>query len=152
MLHLVLSVIACAYGLSPLVAHAGEAKADCYDKAQTQFELNSCASDEYAAADKELNQVYQGVLERYKGDAKFIVKLREAQRAWLRYRDAEFEAKFPHHQEVDYLEYGNVFPMCANVYRVQLIRERITKLREWLDGTDEGNACAGSVDRSHPPR
>lgn len=146
MLRLVRSVIVCVYVLLPLAAHAGEAPASCYNKAQTQFELNSCAGDEYAAADKELNQVYQGVLGKYKGDAKFIVKLRESQRAWLKYRDAEFEAKFPHAEESKSTHYyGSIFPMCAGQYRAQLTRERIAKLREWLDGVEEGDVCAGSV-------
>jgi uncharacterized protein YecT (DUF1311 family) len=140
---LLLTAICCGW-LLPLALEAQEARSDCYDKAQTQFELNSCAGAEYVGADAELNLVYKEVLEKYKSDSKFIAKFRDAQRAWLKYRDAEFEAKFPHADETRY--YGSVFPMCASQYRARLTRERIIKLREWLNGAEEGDVCAGSVD------
>jgi uncharacterized protein YecT (DUF1311 family) len=140
---LLLTITCCCCLLTPAL-QAEEAKAGCYDKAQTQLESNSCADEEYAEADAELNRVYKAILEKYKGDSKFIAKLREAQRAWLKYRDAELEAKFPHADEPHY--YGSIFPMCDAQYRAQLTRERIVKLREWLDGPAEGDICSGSVD------
>lgn len=144
MLRLVLSVVVCAYYLLPLVSRAQET--DCYDKAQTQVELNSCAGAEYAAADSELNRIYKSILEKYREDPKFIAKLRASQREWLKYRDAEFETKFPHADESKSTHYyGSIFPMCAAQYRAHLTRERIDKLRVWLDGTEEGDVCAGSV-------
>ncbi len=145
MSRLVLSMMVCACCLLPLTSRAQEA--GCYDKAQTQLELNSCADAEYAAADSELNRVYKSILEKYKQDPKFIAKLRAAQREWLKYRDAEFEAKFPHADEGKTIQYyGSVFPMCAAQYRAELTRERIDKLRVWLDGIEEGDVCTGSVD------
>lgn len=133
------------YCCVPLGLQAEEAVTpNCYDKAQTQSELNSCASDEYTRTDTELNRLYKEILQKYKDDPKFIAKFREAQRVWLKYRDAEFEAKFPHMDEARY--YGSIFPMCAAQYRAELTRERIAKLREWLNGTEEGDACSGSVD------
>jgi uncharacterized protein YecT (DUF1311 family) len=128
----------------PFALQAEEAApAGCYDKAQTQLELNSCSDEEYASADRELNRLYKAIVEKYKDDPKFIAKLRDAQRAWLKYRDAEFEAKFPHAGEANH--YGSIFPMCASQYRAELTRERIAKLRVWLDGAEEGDACSGSV-------
>ncbi len=148
MFRLALSATMCLCCLLPPSLHAEEPKADCFDRASTQVEMNSCAGKEYAAADAELNRVYGGILEKYKEDPKFIAKLRASQRAWLKYRDAEFEAKFPHGDERKSTHYyGSVFPMCAAQYRAQLTRERIVKLREWLDGTEEGDVCAGSVHR-----
>jgi uncharacterized protein YecT (DUF1311 family) len=139
---LVLAITCCC--LLPPALQAEEAKAGCYDKAQTQFDLNSCAGEEYAGADAELNRVYKAVLEKYKGDSKFIEKFREAQRAWLKYRDAEFEAKFPYADAAHPFEYyGSVFPMCAAQFRAQLTRERIVKLRERLDDSEEGDVCPG---------
>ena len=135
-------VMVFSYGLLPLAAEA--AQVNCFDKAQTQAELNSCAGDEYAAADAELNRVYKAILEKYKDDSKFVTKLRAAQRAWLQYRDAEIDAKFPHADERS-AYYGSIFPMCDSQYKAGLTRERVAKLREWLDGTEEGDVCAGSV-------
>jgi uncharacterized protein YecT (DUF1311 family) len=144
MFRLALPIMICAYCLLPVTSQAE--KADCFDTAQTQVELNSCADKEYAAADAELNRVYQGILKRYKDDPKFIAKFRESQRAWLKYRDAELDARFPHADEGKSTHYyGSIFPMCASQYQAQLTRERIAKLAEWLDGTEEGDVCAGSV-------
>jgi uncharacterized protein YecT (DUF1311 family) len=140
MLRRVLSVMVCLFWLLPWASQAENPKAGCYDKAQTQLELNDCAGEELAAADAELNRVYQAILKKYKDDSRFIEKLRAAQRAWLAFRDAEFEAKFPASDG-----YGSIFPMCAAQYKAQLTRERVTRLREWLDGIEEGDACSGSV-------
>ena len=74
---------------------------------------------------------------------KFPDKLRNAQRAWLTFRDAELEAKFPF--EDKQYHYGSVYPMCANLFLARRTQERIKHLREWLDGTEEGDTCAGSV-------
>lgn len=140
MLRRVLSAVICLSGLLPSPPPAEGPKADCLEKAQTQFEMNACAGDELAAADAELNRVYQAILEKYKDDSLFIEKLRAAQRAWLAYRDAELEAKFPPSDG-----HGSVFPMCAAQHKAKLTRERVAKLREWLDGVEEGEVCAGSV-------
>jgi uncharacterized protein YecT (DUF1311 family) len=137
-------VLMCVCLFLPLAVRAQQPEGDCFDKAVTQLDLNGCAGEQHAAADAELNRVYKAILEKYKEDKLFIEKLRAAQRAWLTYRDAEFEAKYPHADEPRY--YGSIFQMCDPLYRAQLTQERIKKLREWLDGSEEGDACSGSVD------
>ncbi len=132
----------CACLLFSLAARAQ--KPDCFDKAQTQADLNDCAGEQYADADAELNRVYKAILEKYKADALFVEKLRAAQRAWLTFRDAEIEAKYPHAKDPHV--YGSSLGMCDPLYRAQLTQERIKKLREWLDGSEEGDICSGSVD------
>ncbi len=139
-----LFAVACCWCLLSTALQAEGGKATCYDKAQTQSELNACAGEEYSAADAELNRLYKAILEKYKNDSKFIAKFREAQRAWLKYRDAEFAARFPQADGAHAVEhYGSVFPMCAAQYRAQLTRERIVKLREWLKDSEEGEVCPG---------
>jgi len=56
-------------------------------------------------------------------------------------RVAEMETKFPEKE----IRYGSVLPMCWSIYREELTKDRIKKLKEWLTGTKEGNVCAGSV-------
>ena len=51
------------------------------------------------------------------------------------------ETKFPEKE----IRYGSVLPMCWSIYREELTKDRIKKLKEWLTGTKEGNVCAGSV-------
>ena len=136
--------VTCACLLLPFAAWAQQPEADCFEKATTQLESNDCAGREYQKADAELNRVYKAILEKHKKDPLFIEKLRVAQRAWLAYRDAEIDAKYPHAGEAHY--YGSIFPMCDSLYKAQLTQERVEKLREWLDGAEEGDACSGSVE------
>lgn len=137
-------VVTCACLLLPLAARGQMPEKDCFDKAVTQLESNACADKQYQVADAELNRVYKAVLAKYEKDPLFIEKLRAAQRAWLAFRDAEIAAKYPHAAEGNY--YGSIFPMCDALYRERLTRERTEKLREWLDGGEEGDACGGSVE------
>lgn len=137
-------VLTCVCLLLPLAARAQQPQADCFDKAVTQLDSNDCAARQYQEADAELNRVYKAILEKYKKDPLFLDKLRVAQRAWLAYRDAEIEAKYPHANEGNY--YGSIFPMCHSLYQTELTQARVEKLREWLDGGEEGDACSGSVD------
>lgn len=124
-------ILICAFLLLSLPAHA-----DCFDTAKTQLEMNACAAEKYKQADAELNRVYKAVLEKYKDDKVVIDKLRAAQRAWIAYRDAEVEAKFPPRAGE-----GSAVQMCIPLFQAQLTEERIKALREWLDGGEEGDIC-----------
>ena len=124
------------YGLLILLstsAGASDKSAPCYDKAGTQSELNQCAASELGAADRVLNEVYEQVLREYRTDPSFTDKLKLAQQAWVRFRDAEMEAMFP---ETDKQRaYGTVFPMCSGQWRTQLTQQRTEDLRRWLKGS-----------------
>lgn len=50
---------------------------------------------------------------------------------------------FPHADEPRY--YGSVFPMCANGFKTQLTLERVSFLKKWLIGSEEGDVCSGSI-------
>ena len=109
---------------------------------QTQSEMNQDAYNDYLRADKQLNSVYTAVLKKYKSDLVFIKNLREAQRLWIQFRDAEMRAKYP---ERPVGEYGSIQPMCWHMYLQELTEERTAKLKIWLSRTEEGDVCAGSV-------
>jgi uncharacterized protein YecT (DUF1311 family) len=128
--------------LTPVVVPGADPK-ECLATATTQSERNQCATGQLKAADDELNRVYQALLRQYKDNREFLEKLRKAQRAWLTFRAAELEARFPAPNKQR--RYGSVYPMCANAFVAEQTQERIKRLREWLDGTEEGNVCAGSV-------
>ena len=110
--------------------------------AQTQLEINQAAGAAHAQADKQLNEVYQRILKEYAADPVFIANLREAQRAWVKFRDAEMKAKYPD-REAGY--YGSVHPTCWASYLAELTSQRTKDLRVWLTGIEEGDACIGSV-------
>jgi len=110
---------------------------------QTQFEMNNCANKGYKSTDEKLNQVYKLIQKKYANDSAFLNKLKIAQKAWLQYRDAQLDMMYPHKNENDY--YGSVFGMCENNYLEKLTIERIKILQQWLDGTEEGDVCSGSI-------
>lgn len=77
----------------------------------------------------------------------FIEKLKLAQRAWIKFRDASFEMKYPHHKDRYY--YGSAFSMCSRSYLAELTITRIAELKVWLKGIEEGDVCCGSVKRPY---
>ena len=106
---------------------------------QTQMEMNQKANESFKKADKELNKIYKTILTEYKSDTAFIQNLKISQRIWITFRDAELKTKFPDG------DYGSVHPMCESNYLEELTLERIKKLKQWIDGTEEGDSCSGSV-------
>lgn len=109
---------------------------------QTQGEMNGQAADEFRASDKELNSIYQKILTEYADDDVFLANLKEAQRCWIAFRDAQLRMKYPD-REAGY--YGSIQPVCEANYLTELTRERTAALKVWLAGVEEGDVCAGTV-------
>ena len=108
---------------------------------QTQADLNNKAKSEYEKTDKELNQVYQKILQDYKSDTVFVKSMKEAQRQWVKFRDAQVKMKYPPYKDAD----ESVLPMCRNYYLKELTTNRIKELKQWIDGVEEGDVCSGSI-------
>jgi uncharacterized protein YecT (DUF1311 family) len=111
-------------------------------RAQTQGEMNAETAAEFNAADKQLNSIYQEILSGYADDEAFIASLKEAQRCWIAFRDAQLKMKYPD-REPGY--YGSILPSCEAMYLTELTQERIKTLQVWIDGVQEGDVCAGTV-------
>ena len=107
---------------------------------QTQAEMNNDASSHYQQTENEINKVYKQVMIKYSDDTLFIKKLKIAQRLWIKLRDAELELKFP-----DRSYSGSLYTMCYMNYKTDLTQARIDKLKKWIKGTTEGDACPGSI-------
>ncbi|HHD82436.1 MAG TPA: DUF1311 domain-containing protein, partial [Campylobacterales bacterium] len=114
----------------------------CLEQAMTQPEMNECAGMDYVMADGELNRIYAAVQSRYAEDKLFLKKLKKAQLAWIKLRDADFEMQFPHAKDPAY--YGRMFSTCADSYKTELTLQRVAFLKQWLIGVEEGDSCAGS--------
>jgi uncharacterized protein YecT (DUF1311 family) len=108
----------------------------CFEKASSQAELNTCASDAFSKADAELNQVYQQLLKKYAGDNGLVRRLRLAQQAWLRFRDANVGALYPEPESGQ----GSVNPMCRAMEMARLTMERTEDLKRLLNPR-EGDVC-----------
>jgi len=110
--------------------------------AQTQNEMNKEAAAGFRAADEELNSTYRKILAQYAEDDVFVASLKEAQRCWIAFRDAQVKMKYPDREPGSY---GSVLPMCLAMYLTELTQDRIKALNVWVDGAEEGEVCAGSV-------
>ncbi|PDT84617.1 lysozyme inhibitor LprI family protein [Sinorhizobium sp. BJ1] len=133
--------VAPAIGLLLIVATSAFAQeqpeVDC-QKAVTQMDLNICAGQEYGAADAELNKTYREAIavmqetDRELGDIDAayvgaVEALKEAQRAWIGYRDGQcelagFEARG-----------GSMEPMLVSGCLAELTRKRTAELKELLE-------------------
>jgi uncharacterized protein YecT (DUF1311 family) len=109
--------------LSILPASAQGTKIDC-SNAVTQVEMDRCASSQYKAVDADLNKVYKQVLGMVQTQAKD--KLRQAQRAWVNYRDR-------HCQTVGaQAEGGSMQPLLITSCLTELAAARIAELEKLL--------------------
>ena len=111
-------------------------------QSQTQGDLNAMTEADWRAADKKLNSIYQQIIAQNADDEVFLASLKEAQRCWIAFRDAQLKMKYPD-REAGY--YGSVLPMCEMMYLTELTQDRIKALQVWIDGVQEGDVCAGTV-------
>jgi uncharacterized protein YecT (DUF1311 family) len=80
----------------------------CVNTAQSQADINECSTQRYKAADAFLNRSYREVIANL--NPKQQEKLKEAQRAWISFRDSNCEA-----QSFDYAKgslYTHVYNDC----------------------------------------
>lgn len=104
------------------VAHA----ADCASQNLSQLELNQCADQDAKQADTALNAVYAKL--RQKIDPKNQTQLRDAQRAWIAFRDQEcvFRTGGGMNQE------GTIWPMLVLQCHAELTKARTEELQKQL--------------------
>jgi uncharacterized protein YecT (DUF1311 family) len=112
----------------------------------TQTELNEQSCARYKYSDAELNKVYREVLELKQADANLLGRLKAAQWAWMKFRDARLGELFPDTSPAR--AYGSMYPSCRCGELEELTRARIAQLREWLDAKED--ICAGSRTPSGP--
>jgi uncharacterized protein YecT (DUF1311 family) len=107
---------------------------DCRDP-QTQVEMNMCAMRDFEIADRALNIAYREAVAGARADDASIdrqydqrptseEKLREAQRAWITFRDAHCT-----YQGYGEARGGSMEPMSYEVCRTELTRARTAQLR-----------------------
>jgi uncharacterized protein YecT (DUF1311 family) len=92
-------------------------------------------------ADAELNRVYKKIRKEYKSDTVFLEKLKLAQRAWIKFRNAHMEARFTY----DPPAVSSFLRDCYCWELADLTEARVKDLKLWLKGIEEGDGCSGSV-------
>ena len=115
MIRILLAAALLGFLAAPSLAQA--AKADCA-YAATQAQMNNCAAAQYKTTDATLNQSYKQAMSQAKNkDA-----LKQAQRAWITYRDRHCDAVGAQ------AEGGSMQPLLITSCRTLLTTARITEL------------------------
>jgi uncharacterized protein YecT (DUF1311 family) len=99
-------------------------KADPCADAQSQAEMNTCAGNQYKKADAELNRTYQKFVTML--DAEEKAALKEAQTAWLKYRDANCDFV------ADQYKGGSMRPMILGLCLAGVTESRTTELKNQI--------------------
>lgn len=99
----------------------------------TQIEMNQCAADDYAAADKKLNATWQKLIAKFKDDKTATTKLKAAQKAWIAFRDAEVAAQFACNDGDVRVCWGSMYPMLLNSELQALTKARTERLQKYID-------------------
>lgn len=95
------------------------ASAKCGDL-PTQAEMNQCAAQAYAQADRELNELYKKYMARLSDEQQR--QLRDAQLAWIRFRDLScgFESAG--------VKGGSTYPFVLSSCLARMTRARVQQL------------------------
>lgn len=108
------------------------AYADTCADAEDQATLNQCAAQEYKAADAELNTRFHEIRKRLVDDAATRGLLRDSERAWVSFRDAEctFAASAT--------AGGTAYPMAYDSCLTELTKQRSARFQQYLSA-EEGD-------------
>ena len=127
------TILACLFLLALPVAAAPQDDVRC-DEAGTQSELNQCAFADYEAADAALNAAWRDLVAALADDPLALSRAREAQRAWIAFRDAEVEARLPVADgESAQFVHGSMYPLLRFGILTELTRDRTAQLRSYLE-------------------
>jgi uncharacterized protein YecT (DUF1311 family) len=101
--------------------------------AGTQQELNACARDAFEEADRKLNETYQALIRKESANKVFIARLRQSQKAWILFRDAELEAIFACESQYENQCWGSMYPLDFLGHKKRLTDDRRSQLQLLLD-------------------
>jgi uncharacterized protein YecT (DUF1311 family) len=118
-----------------LVSWAASAEANDCANAQTQTQMNVCASESAKKADAALNAAYAQIKTRLKDDTSKIELITKAQRAWIAFRDAEcgFAGSA--------VEGGSMQPMIVAACREEVTAKRTSELDAYLKCEEGDTSC-----------
>jgi uncharacterized protein YecT (DUF1311 family) len=125
-----LSLAALLLSGTPALLAAQRGGDPCPD-ARTQFDMNACAAGQLARADTVLNERYQRLLRALADEPGRVERLRVAQRAWIRFRDAHCDF------EASQFEGGSMKPMTDSLCRAGLTEERAEALARMMQAATE---------------
>src|SRR5437879_524932 len=113
---------------APAFAQEQKKPEPCAD-AQSQAEMNICWGNEYKAADARLNEAYRQFASKLDDAEK--AQLKNAQLAWLKYRDANCDFV------ADQYKGGTIRPMIAAICLADVTNNRTTELKAQMKERDQ---------------
>jgi uncharacterized protein YecT (DUF1311 family) len=105
------------------------------DKAQTTAAMRQCEIARLKRADEGMNAAYKRLSARLDENAQ--AKLRAAQRAWLKYRDAEAA------YQADAVRGGTLAPLIMESVQADLTEARRVELEEAISGRSRCGGAGG---------
>lgn len=130
-----IGLISASLSLStPLIA--AEEKIQCNPDGN-QVELNTCAENDYKVADKELNSTWKQLIKKKKENKLYVEKMKVSQNLWIKFRDAEVEAKFACEDSNMRSCWGSMYPLLRLSVLTSLTKERTKQLQTYME-TDQG--------------
>jgi uncharacterized protein YecT (DUF1311 family) len=107
----------------------------CYDDAKDQLALNECADVAFKKSDKKLNELYKQIETRLKDDADTKKLLIQAQRDWVKFRDAE--CSFQTAEAAG----GSMMPMLVAQCMDGLAQSRVKDFEGYLNCEEGDMSC-----------
>jgi uncharacterized protein YecT (DUF1311 family) len=96
-------------------------------------------SAEYHRADAKLNEVYKRVLHEYYRQTLFCNRLRDAENAWIEFRDAQVASELPDAKGDFYAIQGPYGTSGVHLYWSQMAEltwQRVIQLNQWVVATE----------------
>jgi uncharacterized protein YecT (DUF1311 family) len=121
---LFITVLIALFVMSVSVPGQKQKPKPCED-AQTQADMNICWGNEYKKADAKLNQTYQQLAAMLDADEK--TQLKNAENAWLKYRDTNCEFV------ADQYKGGSIRPMIAAICLADVTNNRAAELKNQIE-------------------
>ncbi len=127
------AIVAVALLLLASTAARADDKIDCKSQNLNQMQLDQCAGQDFTASDKNLNTLYHTLMVKY--DAANGALLKDAQRKWLAFRDAECT------YETNGTVGGTINPMMDTMCRTRMTNTRIKELSIQLHCEEGDLSC-----------
>jgi len=101
----------------------------CSDINISNLEYTSCSTKKAEALIKALHLEYTLLLKKHHDDKLFQTKIKEAEKSWFQYLDAELAMAFPHMHDTDY--YWTGLARCYYDYKNSLLEYQIKKVKNF---------------------
>ncbi|MDZ5698544.1 lysozyme inhibitor LprI family protein [Chelativorans sp. M5D2P16] len=107
----------------------------CYDNAESQAAMTECADAAFKKSDKSLNRLYKQIEARLSDDADTKKLLVQAQRDWIKFRDAECSF------QTAGATGGSIMPMLVAQCMDDLTQSRVKDFEVYLNCEEGDLSC-----------